>query len=649
VDDSGPLIVSPLTTLLANGVPPDLLIDLLARGGITGLVPRDLKENPMDRFSPGERRTDEHSLRLLQAAGAVDAFFRSIGNYGAGWESLSSNQDLMMTMAASAARFLGAARAEEVMSALSIYGIEGVPLSLDDFIRSGFILMDSMIADPSLEIDSLLTLQPLLTLLTYTQMNILTGAVMEAVQTGTLPAVPAEGSFMVTWALPGSPAGGNSYLVEHIGASGSFSGSFSGGCVINSNGDFSTPPSLFELRKIFNWLGNTPIEIPADRGLLAGEPGGAAIVEPGSRSTWLGGVVSINADGSFHYRLDADSPHFHLTRDIPDIFEYSFSAGGETTMMLALVEIPNAVWYVDNSAAPGGNGSLELPFQTLSEAQTASRNGDCIFAFARGGSSGGLKGGIALKPGQKLIGEGTGLTFDGVVIVPPGSAPVFQGSTSAGEVVRLSDGCEVAGIRIEISPAVAAAGISGSEIDRFDIHDTVITGAFAGGIRIEAASGKGSIYRNRVESVSGGSGIALTASGTADLTADIFENTIRGASGPGLEVMGMSESRLTLSIAGNSIAGNGGAGIALQARGNSISAAKVSANILAGNTGPFAFDALAGESSTLCIELAANTADRNFRVIGNSGIPTRLFETGNSAPVQQHGWIQSTTAGGCAQ
>src|SRR5215471_20343607 len=63
-------------------------------------------------------------------------------------------------------------------------------------------------------------------------------------------------------------------------------------------------------------------------------------------------------------------------------------------------------WHVSASAAPGGNGSAALPFNTLSAAQAASAPGDTIIVDPSPVNVPPLNGGIALKAGQRLIGGG---------------------------------------------------------------------------------------------------------------------------------------------------------------------------------------------------------------------------------------------------
>src|SRR5262250_1652640 len=66
----------------------------------------------------------------------------------------------------------------------------------------------------------------------------------------------------------------------------------------------------------------------------------------------------------------------------------------------------NHHWYVSASASPGGDGTMHSPFNSLAAVEQASSPGDTIVIQASPLSVPPLDGGIALKPGQSLIGDG---------------------------------------------------------------------------------------------------------------------------------------------------------------------------------------------------------------------------------------------------
>src|SRR5436190_16524059 len=66
-----------------------------------------------------------------------------------------------------------------------------------------------------------------------------------------------------------------------------------------------------------------------------------------------------------------------------------------------------ATWHVRSGAAPGGNGSARSPFNSLAAVEAASAPGDSIVVDSGPAP---LDGGIALKPGQRLMGAGGVIT-----------------------------------------------------------------------------------------------------------------------------------------------------------------------------------------------------------------------------------------------
>ena len=67
---------------------------------------------------------------------------------------------------------------------------------------------------------------------------------------------------------------------------------------------------------------------------------------------------------------------------------------------------PYRVHHVDNTAGAGGDGTVESRFDSLADAETASRNNDIIFVYEGDGSTTNYDTGIVLKNGQFLLGDG---------------------------------------------------------------------------------------------------------------------------------------------------------------------------------------------------------------------------------------------------
>jgi hypothetical protein len=126
--------------------------------------------------------------------------------------------------------------------------------------------------------------------------------------------------------------------------------------------------------------------------------------------------------------------------------------------------LPGHVWYVDNTAPDGGDGSLVAPFRTLSRAERAADAGDTIYVFHGDGTDRGLDRGIRLKPRQRLIGSGVAFAPPGETELAAGEAPLLR--SAHGVTVSLASHSEVAGLRLRSSgaPALGAHGAVSVEL-----------------------------------------------------------------------------------------------------------------------------------------------------------------------------------------
>lgn len=212
----------------------------------------------------------------------------------------------------------------------------------------------------------------------------------------------------------------------------------------------------------------------------------------------------------------------------------------------------HATLYVSATAPDGGNGTRSRPFNTLAALQQASAPGDTLVVLASPDTVAPLDGGIALKPGQRLIGEND--TAAGT------AAPRITNSSDAahsGDAVDLADGAEVANLTIVNSYRV---GIYGLNVTGISVHDnnvsgqniscaqgfivpsdtlpTVVPGVTIpfpvtlpngwAGIMVDADHGSGSITisDNTVHDASCGDGIDVRMKGTANYRATIDGNTV---------------------------------------------------------------------------------------------------------------------------
>ena len=173
----------------------------------------------------------------------------------------------------------------------------------------------------------------------------------------------------------------------------------------------------------FNALGNATVN-QAAAGVLANDA-----INGGSISSYdavgnQGGTIVLNADGSFAY-----TPVFGFVGQ--ETFAYTLSNNAGSSTATVTMTSTGSGFFVDNTAAPGGNGSQASPFNTLAAAISAANAGDTIYVSRGNGTSAGLAGAIALPAGVNLVGEGAGLVV-AQTIEPQGQPPLITGPITCG-------------------------------------------------------------------------------------------------------------------------------------------------------------------------------------------------------------------------
>lgn len=276
---------------------------------------------------------------------------------------------------------------------------------------------------------------------------------------------------------------------------------------------------------------------------------------------------------------------------------------------------PYVVFHVDNTAAPGGDGSFERPFQTLAQAQAASGQQNIIYVHQGDGTTTGMDQGIALKNGQLLLGDGivhripvVGGTFD-IFNDLSGGRPVI--TNTAGNAVTLASDNTVRNFDIDGGAGGMANGIFGDggagTLTDGIIEDVRIFGnPIIDGISLTNISGDWRFARNEVRTagrdgvfINGMSGAASTLtvldsefSGNLrdgfhieNFTGDRFvfsRNTTDGNIRDGLRMQNYTGTNGTFDITDHNAAGNAGFGIHLNGLDGDVSITNAT---LTGNTG----------------------------------------------------------------
>ncbi|MBE0597737.1 MAG: hypothetical protein IH614_10745, partial [Desulfuromonadales bacterium] len=135
----GPLVVSPLTTLLANGATATEVISFLQEAGIPGLTVLDLLSDPMAGLQDlGSGQVSEELLRNLHAAMAVNTLMHLLNDYTIGGATLATptNRQLMTNLVSASRQLLSPERFEAMADGVAADSeFAGHPLHLGEMIE----------------------------------------------------------------------------------------------------------------------------------------------------------------------------------------------------------------------------------------------------------------------------------------------------------------------------------------------------------------------------------------------------------------------------------------------------------------------------------------------------------------------------------
>ena len=216
-----------------------------------------------------------------------------------------------------------------------------------------------------------------------------------------------------------------------------------------------------------------------------------------------------------------------------------------------------ATWYVRSGASPGGQGSARSPFATLRAVEAAAAPGDTVVVEPAPVSVPPLDGGIALKPRQVLLGGGPPVAGRAGSLQ---QLPVVTNTTRTnlgGDAVRLADGTTVENLVID---GAYRGGIYGSDVRRVTVKGNDVSGTNTScttgfvvapfdvpttipgeGIPFSSGLPNGwaaimidehhtatdvSVAHNAVHDAGCADGIDIRASGTANVSARVDDNTL---------------------------------------------------------------------------------------------------------------------------
>lgn len=199
---------------------------------------------------------------------------------------------------------------------------------------------------------------------------------------------------------------------------------------------------------------------------------------------------------------------------------------------------PYTFAHVSSSAAPGGSGGINDPFQDLTAAQASGR--DILYVHAGSVLNGAAP--IVLAAGQRLLGDSAGAQYYvqapelGQVVLPHGStagvSPILNGAT--GDAIVLASGSEVSGFRI--------SNVGGHGITAANVQDALLTQLTidqTGGDGLHFVNTSGTFGLSNV-AIANTAGKGISVQGGSAATEFLGTTTISNATGPAVSVKDIS-------------------------------------------------------------------------------------------------------------
>jgi hypothetical protein len=313
--------------------------------------------------------------------------------------------------------------------------------------------------------------------------------------------------------------------------------------------------------------------------------------------------------------------------------------------------------HVDSSAAPGGDGSVNHPFNTLAAAQAVNRN----IIFVHAGSI--FNNALVIKSGEQIMGDGGSLQNFiqvpqlGALLLPQGAGPIPVLNVSAGDAVTLASNSQFSGFTIN---ATGGNGIVGNNVQNVLVSNVTVNNAsqngFLGtalqnvvvnnlsinspigdGIQLASTAGPVSFTNTSILNP-GGSGINIQ-SGTGAIQF-LGQTSVSGAIGPSVLINNL-QSAGSVGFGNLSIDHRGGVGVEIQNSAGTVNASgtttisnelnataaalDISNSSLAANFNAVQVNNATTTGSTGAVNLQTDTGTTNFTMLNiNSAGGTAL-------------------------
>lgn len=334
---------------------------------------------------------------------------------------------------------------------------------------------------------------------------------------------PAAGTLHgSTWRwTPGVGAANPSELVWHAtDPSGLSSASRTVQIAVSSEGAAVAQPDRYQS------AGNFRLVVPGADGVLVNDaldPAYACEIALASPTTALGGTVALECDGGFTY-----TPPLGVG-GATDSFSYALLAGGvEVSTGTVSVALHEVVWYVDADATTG-TGQSHLPFPTMQQAAAASRDDEIVFVAA-----GSYTGGVAMRPGQRVLGAAFDLVVGGRTVGWASGVPAVH--IGQNQSFELASGVELAHFELTVA---GATGVYGAGVDDVQLSSLWIWSTPSPFPSVGLAACDGVVMDNLIV---GGGMFAVTLSQCSDV--ELRDSLVQDVTGRGIDAQACSDLRV---------------------------------------------------------------------------------------------------------
>ncbi|HMR89674.1 MAG TPA: Ig-like domain-containing protein, partial [Saprospiraceae bacterium] len=296
----------------------------------------------------------------------------------------------------------------------------------------------------------------------------------------------------------------------------------------------SLKTSVVAVNDAYSTVGNVSISVPSGSGLLINDINldGDVLNVTGINTAGTQGNVTFAADGSFTFN---PSPGYEGTTT----FTYTVSDGTFTSVGTVSVTVTGMIWFINASAAPGGDGRLGSPWNSINtfNGSALDGTGDNIFVYSGTYTN---TSSTLLLGSQRLIGQGAvgtlaslaGVTFSSFSPISPAVIPSVGGTNpvinQAGNSVNAQSVNRIYGITINNTSGTALISNASTSLL---IRDLIVnnTGGIAVNFNSSAldvvfrtVSASNGSYGMRISNTTGS--LEITGTGTTDGSGGLFNN-----------------------------------------------------------------------------------------------------------------------------